>query len=88
MIGLEILQHLNRRGISFTDIANALKITPAAVSQVAHRKSDSKRIARALCIALNKPMEEVFPDRPQYHYHPNPKKRQQLLDAVRDLNAA
>ncbi|MES9925967.1 MAG: hypothetical protein ABW152_17950 [Candidatus Thiodiazotropha endolucinida] len=84
----QILQQLNAHGLSFTDIAKALKVSPAAVSMVARRRGDSNRIAKALSIALNKSVEETFPDRPQYHCHPDPKKRKKLLDAVRELDAA
>ncbi|MCU7842169.1 MAG: DNA-binding protein [Candidatus Thiodiazotropha sp. (ex Troendleina suluensis)] len=88
MNGHQILQELKSIGLNFTDIAKALKVSPSAVSITVHRKGDSLRIAKALSIALNRPIEEVFPDRPQYHCHPDPAKRQQLLDAVRELNAA
>ncbi|MCU7842163.1 MAG: helix-turn-helix domain-containing protein [Candidatus Thiodiazotropha sp. (ex Troendleina suluensis)] len=88
MNGDQILHLLKAIGLNFTDIAQALGVTPQHVGQVAHRKGDSIRIAKALSIALNRPVEEVFPDRPQYHCHPDPAKRQQLLDAVRELNAA
>ncbi|MBV2125759.1 MAG: XRE family transcriptional regulator [Candidatus Thiodiazotropha sp. (ex Ctena orbiculata)] len=84
----QILQQLNSHGLSFTDIAKALKVSTAAVSMVAHRKGCSLRIAKAFSIALNKPVEKIFPDCPQYHCHPDPKKRQQRLDAVRQLSAA
>ncbi|MCU7878331.1 MAG: helix-turn-helix domain-containing protein [Candidatus Thiodiazotropha sp. (ex Lucinoma borealis)] len=66
MNGDQILHFLRAFGLTFTDIAQALGVTPQHVGQVAHRKGDSTRIAKALAIALNKPVEEVFPDRPQY----------------------
>ncbi|MEW8049282.1 MAG: helix-turn-helix domain-containing protein [Candidatus Thiodiazotropha sp.] len=88
MNGSQILQELKSYGITFTDIANALGVRASTVSLVANRKSDSKRIAKAFSIALNKPVEDIFPDRPQYYRHSDPKKRKQLLDAVRELNAA
>lgn len=88
MNGDQILQSLKAIGLNFTDIADALGVTPQHVGQVAHRKGYSLRIAKAFSIALNKPVEKIFPDCPQYHCHPDPKKRQQRLDAVRQLSAA
>ncbi|MEW8494262.1 MAG: helix-turn-helix domain-containing protein [Candidatus Thiodiazotropha taylori] len=88
MNGNQILLCLKKAGISFTDIAKIQSVTPQAVSAVAHRKGDSGPIARAIATALGKPIEDVFPDRPQYHYCPDPKRRKALLDAVREMNAA
>ncbi|MEW8522527.1 MAG: helix-turn-helix domain-containing protein [Candidatus Thiodiazotropha endolucinida] len=88
MNGNQILLRLKQVGISFTDIAKIQSVTPQAVSAVAHRKGDSLHIAKAIAAALELPIHKVFPDRPQYHRLPDPEKRKQLLDAVRELNAA
>jgi transcriptional regulator with XRE-family HTH domain len=86
--GKQILQSLKLCDLSFTDIANALEVTPATISMVAHRRSDSRRIAEALAMAIGKPIEKVFPDRPQYHRHIDQAERQRRLDAIREISAA
>ncbi|MBL3601605.1 MAG: DNA-binding protein [gamma proteobacterium endosymbiont of Lamellibrachia anaximandri] len=84
MNGDQILQELNQLDLSYADIAKAMNISRVTVSLVANRKGHSRRIARALAIALDKPVEEVFPDRPKYHHRPDPAQRLRLLAAVRD----
>ena len=88
MNGDEIRLSLKDLDISFTDIAKALEVTPQSVSAVAHRKGDSASIAKAICIALGKPVEEVFEDRPQYQRHVDTKERKRRLDKIQRANAA
>jgi len=67
LTGKEILQALNDKQLTFTDIARLLGVTPLHIHNVAHRKAYSARIARALSIAIGQPFEKVFDDQPQYH---------------------
>lgn len=67
MLALEINNGLSLKGVNAAMIAEALKVKPASVSQVISRHSDSKRIATAIAKILEKPVEDVFPDKPQYH---------------------
>lgn len=67
LTGKQILQGLNDKQLTFTDIARLLGVTPQHVHNVAHRKAHSSRIAKALAIAIGSPFEAVFDDQPQYH---------------------
>ena len=62
----EIKKALNDNGMSFRRIAKALKTSTTAVSTTASRKTTSKRLATAICLAINKPIEQVFSDKPEY----------------------
>ncbi|MEJ1353122.1 MAG: helix-turn-helix domain-containing protein [Candidatus Sedimenticola sp. (ex Thyasira tokunagai)] len=85
MKGKQILQSLKTEGLTFTDIANTLGVSPVAISNVAHRKTDSARIASALALAIGKPVDKIFPDKPTYHRKPiDPKQREQRINALRE----
>lgn len=61
-----IKQALHAKGFSFTMIAEALGVGPNAVSAIASRRGQSKRVADAIAKALEMPVEEIFPDIDSY----------------------
>lgn len=67
MLPNEINTKLAAKGYTATLIAEALSVKPASVSAVINEVSDSKRIAKAVATVLDLPIEEVFPNKPQYH---------------------
>ncbi|MBS3796689.1 hypothetical protein [Pseudoalteromonas sp. BDTF-M6] len=66
----EIKRELNERKVLFSDIAEAMKVKPSHVSNVARGLVSSFRIATALALSLDKPITEVFGDK-----YANPGKR-------------
>ena len=68
MLPNEINTKIAAKGYPATLIAEALKVKPASVSAVINNTSDSKRIAKAIAVTLDMKIEEVFPDKPQYHH--------------------
>jgi len=63
----DILKNLNEKNLNFSIVAEALDVAPGHVSAVAGRKATSKRVADALAKAIDKPLDEVFDDVPEYH---------------------
>lgn len=88
LTGDQILQQLNEAHLTFSDIARLLNVTPQHVWGVAHRARCSRRIAKALAIALGKPFAEVFSDQPQYHKHADQAARAQHIQAAREALTA
>lgn len=91
LTGDEILQNLRTVQLSYSDIARFLNVTPQHVRMVAHRERSSKRIAKALTIAIGKPFTEVFSDQPQYHTQRpivDPEARAKRIRAAREALAA
>jgi len=62
-----IKQELKANSCSIAIIARSLNKSHTAVTDVAKGVSTSKTIAKAICVALNRPIKEVFPDKPSYH---------------------
>jgi len=63
----QIKKELAAKGFDFSMVANALDKSPSLVSKVAARKARSRMVAEALAKAIQRPIEEVFPDVPAYH---------------------
>ncbi|RUO59422.1 helix-turn-helix domain-containing protein [Pseudidiomarina insulisalsae] len=63
----KIKMELAQRGYDFSMLAKALGKSPSLISKVAARKARSYVVAQALAKALQRPVEEVFPDVEQYH---------------------
>lgn len=78
MDSLEIKQALARKGCSIAIIARAIGVSNTTISTTIHRKAQSKRAAIAIAKVLDKPIESVFPDVPQYFKdcEPEAKKRE------------
>jgi len=67
-----------RRGFDFSMIAEVLGKSPSLVSKVASRKARSHPVAVALAKAIERDIEEVFPDVEAYHNRPlTPEQRKQ-----------
>lgn len=62
-----ILEKLAASGYTYTNIANALGVSPTLVSLTARRLRHSHRVAVAIATALEMPVDTVFPDIPMYH---------------------
>ena len=62
-----ILNALHSKGLSYRRLANMLDVSKALISNVSARRASSHRIAVALATAIDKPIEQVFPDVPAYH---------------------
>lgn len=63
----DILSSLKSVGINFSIVAEAIGVSTNMVSSVAARKSTSRRVAHAIARAIDKPIEQIFPDKPEYH---------------------
>ncbi|MDN7123312.1 helix-turn-helix domain-containing protein [Pseudidiomarina terrestris] len=63
----KIKKELAQRGYDFSMLAKALGKSPSLISKVASRKARSQSVAAALAKALDRPIEEVFPDVESYH---------------------
>lgn len=74
----QIKKELLRRGFDFTMIAEALGKSPSLVSKVAARKARSQPVAMAIAKAIERDIEEVFPDVEAYQHRPlSPEQRKQ-----------
>lgn len=81
-----ILEALQAKGINFSIVAEAIGVSTNMVSSVASRKATSRRVAKAISKAIDLPIEQVFPDKPDYH---SPVPRQTKVAALKkDLSAA
>lgn len=58
----QILINLNQKELNFSVIAEVCNTSTSHVSNVAHRKTTSRKIAEAISIAIEIPLEEVFPE--------------------------
>lgn len=53
---------LKENNVKISDISSVLNVTQSHVSNVLHRRSYSVKVARAICVLVNKPLQEVFGD--------------------------
>jgi DNA-binding XRE family transcriptional regulator len=61
----EIKVEIYRRrpeGLTITSIAKSIGVTKQAVSLIIERRQSSARIAQAVADAIERPLEEVFPE--------------------------
>jgi len=74
---------LRKKGYSMAMIASALHCSPGNVQQVVSRANHSHRVATAIALVLELPVEEAFPDVPAYkdvkHFTNS---RQERIDAL------
>lgn len=61
----QIKGHLTIAGVRLVDIADELGVAEQLIGRVIRREATSDRVQRAIAARLNKPVEEVFPDRYQ-----------------------
>lgn len=57
----EIYQALKRKNLNASMIAEALGVSSQAVSSAIKQGKSSQRIAKAIAIAIDEPLEKVFP---------------------------
>ncbi|AGI35955.1 helix-turn-helix domain-containing protein [Mannheimia haemolytica] len=57
----EIYQALKSKNLNASMIAEALGVSSQAVSNAIKQGKSSKRIAKAIAIAIEQPLEKVFP---------------------------
>jgi lambda repressor-like predicted transcriptional regulator len=57
----EIKAELIRRGISQTQIARSIQVTPGAINNVIHGLKDTERIRQAIADAIERSLYEVWP---------------------------
>lgn len=62
-----IRELLHAKGYNFTRIAKVVGMSDVYVAMVADRKRHSHLIAVAIATAIGRPINQVFPDVPQYH---------------------
>jgi lambda repressor-like predicted transcriptional regulator len=73
----QIKAALEAKDCSIPILAKAINKSYSAVYSVCQRKMDSSAIAVFIAKAIEKPVEEVFPDKPQYHPNYDPQAQQQ-----------
>lgn len=80
-----IISGLLQRDILLTDIAEALEVSPSHISNVIRRKSVSYSVAKAISLALNLPVVDVFgtKEEPTRGRKPRKKRREQVIEAIR-----
>ncbi|PIP98521.1 MAG: hypothetical protein COW76_20380 [Shewanella sp. CG18_big_fil_WC_8_21_14_2_50_42_11] len=85
MTGEEIRKALNEKDLSFAAIGRALgHSTGTAVSRICHRQATGRITARFIADALDLPIEEVFPEKPEYSDDPKRLKKTQAEAALRE----
>lgn len=62
----QIKTELGKRGYDLSMLAEAIHKSPSLVSKVLARQARSRVVAIAVARALEKKVEEVFPDVPEY----------------------
>lgn len=63
----QIKKGLAEKGYDFSMLAAVISRSPSLLSKVAGRKARSLPVAQAIAKALDKTVEEVFPDVSAYH---------------------
>lgn len=83
----QIKERLSERDILITDIAEALKVTSPHVTLVAKGTSSSFKVANAISLSLDLPINQVFGDKYDQPGKRGPKDRtkrkQQIFTALR-----
>lgn len=81
----EIKKALNDAGLSFSALAEATGRNPQNFSGVSRRKILSRPVALIISAALQKPIEKVFPDVPQYAAPTREQKSKEGIDKAKKL---
>lgn len=66
----QIKEALHNKQTNCSVIAEACDVSATQVSRVINRKTISFKVAKAICVALGKPMTVVFPDVDNYQQKP------------------
>lgn len=84
MTGEEIRKALKKKDLSFAAIGRALgHSTGVAVSRICHRQASGRITARFVADALGLPVEEVFPEKPEYADDPKQIRKARAEAALR-----
>jgi len=78
----QIKKALQEQGMSIGLVAKAIGVTTPTVSATIARKGTSKKCAKAICLAINKPIEDVFSDQPKYFKDDKSEFKQQALQRI------
>lgn len=78
----QITAALNKAGHTWGTASEAIGKTKTTLISVSQRKTTSRPVARALSLLIEIPVEEVFPDKPDYHGK-GKKKRSDIVDSAR-----
>ncbi|EFA28908.1 MULTISPECIES: hypothetical protein [Haemophilus] len=76
----EIYQALKIKNLNVAMIAESLGVSNQAVSTVIKQGKSSQRIAKAICLAIEKPLDQVFP-----HYAKHQQKKVLRAEKVSQL---
>ncbi|WP_321276957.1 helix-turn-helix domain-containing protein [Thiomicrorhabdus indica] len=77
----EIKSALAQRGYTLAAACETMDRSYVQFYNVTHRLAKSAYIAKAIAVLIDKTVEEVFPDVPQYHAHQQLPKDQKLIDS-------
>ncbi|WP_178860761.1 helix-turn-helix domain-containing protein [Thiomicrorhabdus cannonii] len=77
----EIKSALAERGYTLSAACEAMGRSYVQFYNVTNRSSKSFYIANSIAVLIDKPVEEVFPDIPQYADGNRPNKNQNMIDA-------
>lgn len=76
---------LKRKGLNWCVAATAMECTPAMVMNVCARRTTSRKIAKGLSALTGIPINELFPDQPQYEQHSPSEARASRVERARLL---
>lgn len=69
-------------------VASAIGCSSSHLMNVAARRADSKTVAEKLSKVLEKPVAEVFPDKPKYHGDKKADRQSKVSGLKQMLNVA
>jgi hypothetical protein len=84
----EIKSALDERGYNVSAAAEVLGKSRTMLTLVAQRKETSRKVAVALAVLIDRPIEEVFPDVPAYHEDPKAERKRKVAEGRKKLLAA
>ena len=84
----EIKQELDKQGYNISTAAEVLGKSRTMLTLVAKRKETSRKVAIALAVLIDRTIEEVFPDKPEYHEDPLAKRQKKIAAGREKLAAA
>jgi transcriptional regulator with XRE-family HTH domain len=80
-----IQELLSEKNILLADIADALKVSRTHVSLIARGESTSNRVANAIALSLDLPINQIFGDKYERNHNPSERatRKQQVIKAIR-----
>lgn len=76
----EIYEALKAKDFNWPICADAIGCSSSHVMNVAARRGESKTVAKKLAAIIGKPVQEVFPDKPNYHEDKTAKRDAKVSD--------